>query len=207
MQEDGNDSVAGAETPRALLARRLAQAIGKISRPDESFRREETVLRDCFDEGRLITTIPSGLPDFTGSEHEVWSDGVTVTKATLPGTYGRLWGGRRFATPSEYLERIRLGQVAFSFPWQLIGLAMEVGRIRLVTRQPFYLGNRPGHVEIDEFMTSLGFSFNRHRHGDHWFRPEDSLLVFDAEPGNFVKIPGGLAPIDLILQTVAGPQN
>lgn len=49
-------------------------------------------------------------------------------------------------------------------------------------------------------MTSLGFEFKRHRFGDSWYRSRDRVLVFDAEPGNFVKTAEGLVPVDLIVQ-------
>lgn len=185
-----------------MLARRLAESIGSNSRDDERLRAEEEELRGCLDNSGLSAAIPEGLPDFVGSEHEVWSDGDRVLKATLPGGYGRRWGSRRFATPSEYLDRIHLAQTAFAFPWIVIGLCEEAGKIRVVTEQPFVAGQAPTHKEIDDFMRSIGFDLVTHRFGDHWLREEDSLLAFDAEPGNFVKTTAGLMPVDLILQTV-----
>lgn len=136
--------------------------------------------------------IPGGLPDFAGSEHEVWSDGDNVLKATLPGAYGRRWGSRRFASPSEYLDRIHIAETAFAFPWNVLGLCLEAGKVRIVTEQPFIAGVAPTHEEIDEFMRSIGFDLVPHRFGAHWLRKSDSLLAFDAEPGNFVKTPSGL---------------
>ena len=84
----------------------------------------------------------------------------------------------------------------------VIGLCEEAGKIRVVTEQPFVAGQAPTHKEIDDFMRSIGFDLVTHRFGDHWLREEDSLLAFDAEPGNFVKTTAGLMPVDLILQTV-----
>ncbi len=71
-----------------MLARRLAESVGSNPREDERLRAEEEELRRCLDERDLVTGVPGDLPDFIGSEHEVWSDGHTVLKATLPGTPG-----------------------------------------------------------------------------------------------------------------------
>jgi hypothetical protein len=49
-------------------------------------------------------------------------------------------------------------------------------------------------------MSSLGFRFTKHRFGDFWYRKEDHVVVFDAEPGNFVKANNDLLPVDLIVQ-------
>ncbi|MEM7014253.1 MAG: hypothetical protein AAF585_22560, partial [Verrucomicrobiota bacterium] len=150
--------------------------------------------------GLLITEIPRQLPEFIGSEHEVWASDGVVIKATLPGSYGRLWGERRFAIPPEYLHRIELARSAFAFDWRVVGLTHEAGRVRIVTSQPFIEGTPPKWPEIDAFLKSLGFEYHADHLGDHWIREEDSLLVFDAEPGNLVCVPDGIAPIDLILQ-------
>ena len=49
-------------------------------------------------------------------------------------------------------------------------------------------------------METLGFRFCHHRFGDFYCRSDDHVLVFDAEPGNFVKTIDGLVPVDLIVQ-------
>ena len=183
-----------------MLARRLAESVGSDTRDDERLRAEEEELRRRLEDGGLTASLPDELPDFVGSEHEVWSDGHKVLKATLPGAYGRRWGSRRFASPSEYLQRIHFAQTAFAFPWEVIGLCEEAGRVRIVTEQPFIAGQAPTHAEIDDFMEAIGFERGAHRFGDHWLRRTDSLLAFDAEPGNFVKTAAGLVPVDLILQ-------
>lgn len=131
--EGGKHREHSTEATGQLLARRLVESTGSHTRLEERLRAEENELRRCFDEGHLTAEIPEDLPDFIGSEHEVWSDGVEVLKATLPGAYGRRWGSRRFASPSEYLERIHLAQNAFGFPWIVNGLASEAGRIRIIT--------------------------------------------------------------------------
>lgn len=186
--------------PGEMLTRRLAEATRAISRDDERFRAEERVLEDAFAEGELVALVPDELPDFVGSEHEVWSDGSIVLKATLPGTFGRKWGSRRFASPSEYFQRIEIIRDVFSFEWSIKGLTREAGRIRIVSEQPYIHGERPTLGQIDAFMSSLGFHFTKHRFGDFWYRKEDQMLVFDAEPGNFVKTNNDLLPVDLIVQ-------
>ena len=129
-----------AASPREILARRLAEATRLLSRPDERLRAEEAELCRCIDEGLLSAELPETLPDFIGSEHEVWSDGQQVIKATLPGSFGRRWGSRRFAFPSEYLRRIQLTEENFRLQWEVLGLVREIGRTRIVTRQPFVRG-------------------------------------------------------------------
>ncbi|MGA0333617.1 MAG: hypothetical protein ACO3NW_06645 [Kiritimatiellia bacterium] len=135
-----------------------------------------------------------------GSEYEVWSDGEWVIKATLPGASGRRWGSRRFALFSEYLERLSLTQEIFALNWEFVGLALEMNRIRILTRQPFFKGEAPTREEISTFMKALGFTQKKHSFGDFWLMSDEDILVYDAEPGNFVKTSAGLIPIDLIIQ-------
>src|SRR5262245_47141183 len=79
----------GAASSREILAGRLVEATRLFSRPDERLRSEEAELSRCLDQGLLSAELPETLPDFIGSEHEVWSDGQRVIKATLPGSFGR----------------------------------------------------------------------------------------------------------------------
>ena len=202
-QPDGSDGEKGAREAGEVLARRLAEATRDLSRIDERLGAEEAEIAGIVDEGVVSVGLPEELPDFVGSEHEVWSDGQRVLKATLPGAYGRRWGQRRFSIPSEYLERIRLSRHVFAVNWQVLGLNQEAGKSRIVSEQPYFQGCPPNHHEIDEFMSSFGFAVHRHRFGDFWVRKEDEILVFDAEPGNFVRTEEGLIPVDLIIQRVA----
>ena len=194
------DDTRSSQTAGEVLTRRLAQAAESNPRREDRSSAEERALSDIIRCESLTAIIPPALPDFIGSEHEVWSDGVWVTKATLPGTYGRLWGKRRFALPSEYLMRVTLSCEIFSLHWEVMGLAAELNRVRVVTRQPFLKGSAPTHDEIRAFMHSFGFVCENHRLGQYWWRPDDETIVYDAEPGNFVKTSFGLVPIDLILQ-------
>lgn len=54
--------------------------------------------------------LPAGFGQTRGSEHEVWlSDaGTRVIKATHAGEFGRKFDPARFATLTEYWERIEL---------------------------------------------------------------------------------------------------
>lgn len=203
----GAGDAKGVGCTRGALARRLSEAVGPDTREEDRARAEEEELQRCFEEGWLNSQLPSGLPHFVGSEHEVWSDGKTVTKATLPGSFGRCWGQRRFATASEYLERIRLAESCFELKWQVIGLVKEMGCIRMVTIQPLFAGEAPNRSEIEGWFHQNRFEHRCHKLGDHWFREEDSVLVYDAEPGNLVKTPFGIAPIDVILQTVSSDET
>ena len=194
------EGTGGSETTGQMLSRRLAESVGSHSRIDERSAAEEAELLECLHRESLTVEIPNALPDFIGSEHEVWSDGESVTKATLPGTYGRLWGKRRFALPSEYLRRIDLSNQIFAIEWEVMGLTLELNRVRIVSKQPFFQGEAPTHPEIAEFMCSCGFDSHEHRFGTYWKHQDLDAVAFDAEPGNFVKTPLGLVPIDLILQ-------
>jgi hypothetical protein len=191
----------GSASSREILARRLVEATRLFSRPDERLRAEEAEICRCLDLGLLSAEVPETLPDFIGSEHEVWSDG----QATLPGSFGRRWGRRRFAFPSEYLRRIQLTEENFGLQWEVLGLVREIGRTRIVTRQPFIRGLHPTHEQVRNEFATLGFSFHHHRLGDFWYRPGDNLLAFDVEPGNLVQTPFGIVPIDVILQNPEAP--
>lgn len=201
---DGDPGQEGSATPRNTLTQRLARAARLFSRPDDRLRAEETELLRCLDQGLLTGELPAALPDFIGSEHEVWSDGQRVIKATLPGTFGRRWGRRRFALPSEYLRRIQLTEKNFGVSWEVLGLVREVGRVRIITRQPFIHGLPPTEEMIRREFASLEFAFYHHRLGDLWYREADNLLAFDVESGNVVQTPCGLVPIDIILQNPKG---
>ena len=200
---NGGPGPEGSGEPRTVLARRLAEATRGLPRPDEWLRAEEAELFRCLDEGSLRAELPEALPDFIGSEHEVWSDGHRVIKATLPGTFGRRWGRRRFCLPSEYLRRIQLTEENFGVSWDVLGLVREIGRVRIISRQPFVHGSPPTHEEVRKEFTSMGFVFYRHRVGDCWYRRPDNLLAFDVEPGNLVRSPHGIVAIDVILQNPA----
>jgi len=194
------DDTRGSETPGEMLARRLADAVGPGSQIDERAATEENELRCLLGNQSLTAPLPSIIPDFIGSEHEVWSDGEWVIKATLPGAFGRRWGSRRFALFSEYLERLTLTRAVFALNWEFMGLALEMNRIRILTRQPFFKGVAPTKEEITTFMEAFGFIQKQHRFGDFWLMSGKDILVYDAEPGNFVKTSAGLVPIDLIMQ-------
>ena len=88
----------------------------------------------------------------------------------------------------------------FSIGWEVIGLSLELNRVRIISKQPFFQGVAPTLSEIEGFMRSCGFESNEHRFGAYWKHVEQGVVAFDAEPGNFVKTPFGLVPIDIILQ-------
>lgn len=77
----------------------------------------------------------------------------------------------------------------------------EIGRVRIVSEQPFIQGTSPSQEEISNEFTAMHFVMKPHRFGDYWFRAEDKLIAFDVEPGNLVLTPNGIVPIDVILQT------
>lgn len=200
-REIGKTDSSRARTTRDALLRRLREATRGISRAEERDRIEKSQLRLFFEEGSVIASLPNRFPDGAGSEHEIWIVNGSALKATMPGEAGRIWGTRRLALPSEYLERISATNDEFGMLWDFVGFAQECRQLRIVTTQPYLIGAKPTHPEIQEYMADGGFRFHRHRLGNFWFRAPDNLMAYDAEPRNFVKLPTeGLAPIDLILQ-------
>jgi hypothetical protein len=144
--------------------------------------------------------IPDGFGQTRGSEHEVWFsvDGRAI-KATHSGECGRAFGPSRFASPEEYLERIRLTVEIFGLDWQVHGMHGTGRQARIVTSQPIFLGSPATRQEITVFMRERGFVLHQTRYGDAWYRKLDNVLVSDAEPKNIVHGAAGLAPIDVIV--------
>lgn len=122
--EDGGHPEEGLGQAGTMLARRLAAATRTVSRIDERLRAEENALTEELIKGRLEETLPDKLPDFVGSEHEVWSDGTSVVKATLPGVFGRRWGARGLA----FLRSILKEWGSLERCFHLIGESLDLRR-------------------------------------------------------------------------------
>ncbi len=146
-------------------------------------------------------SLPDGLGQTRGSEHEVWisPDGRRVIKATHPGEHGRVFGPQRFATQAEYFERIRRMNEEFCLDWRVEGVHGSKKRTRIVTSQPLFAGEPPSHIQIQKHLRDFSFRPHRTRFGDAWFRKEDGLLISDAEPKNAVLTRAGIIPFDFLI--------
>ena len=133
-------------------------------------------------------------------------------KATHPGRFGfavialddgslELTG----ATPLEYVERMLLQNSVFGDDVKLEGVAMEGGKMSLLTSQPNVSGGEASDDDMTAFMAKLWFQpltgLSLGRPGAlAFYRDLDEVAAFDAHPGNFVKDDNGVVlPIDLVL--------
>jgi hypothetical protein len=158
------------------------------------------------------------------AEHEVRyriADHRAV-KRTWPGTFGFVPGrhGSNWApvpaSPQEYLLRQRLQNDLFKDDIRLEGLmisdgpSMIIGQpsggVSLVISQPWLDAadpDRPHPTEsqIAEFMGRMGFSpLLASLYG--WHHAEDTLIILDAKPDNFVLTHSGILPIDLLITEI-----
>jgi len=149
------------------------------------------------------------------SEHEVFyriQDDRAV-KRTWPGVYGQIPApengglGRRNATPSEYLRRMALHIEVFSSDLRLEGVTISdkpsmiigqpSGQPSIVISQRLY--KRDGvatNEDIHTYLVEEGFRPVPSSYFG-WYRPEDSIVIVDAKPDNFICSDKGLLPIDL----------
>jgi hypothetical protein len=218
----------------------------------EKIALEKAALRKYAESKGLITykDLLFGLkPLGHGAEHQVAlaDSGDKVIKQTLPqkviqkgyglspkvfeNTLGKLSdfeGPYRVevanASPSEYFDRLRLGNEVFKDSNELKAIDDSDGTV--ITEQPFHQGvltdpSKPHdkddnpHIkvtplEIDTYMRSAGFkAFPDKRLGKgianptYWYR-DDGMLAADTHSGNFIKTEDGIVPIDIPLSMVPG---
>ena len=139
-----------------------------------------------------------------GSEHAVFlNEGDTkVTKITLPETYGDFYflkNGvihQEKSLPVEYLARLHLWKKLFRGAPSSIGVTSG-GRI--LSEQPFILGDPPTQSEVDQFLTESNlipvkaecFVWKSHYFADM------EIWIGDTRDENFVKTEVGIVPIDI----------
>src|SRR5690606_12622472 len=80
--------------------------------------------------------------DAGGGEHDVWFQDGRAWKVTLEDRWGININGKR-ATPSEYLERLLLQNQVFGDDIRLEGVVIDGSDVRIVTSQPFLVGDYP----------------------------------------------------------------
>ena len=162
------------------------------------------------------------------AEHEVRYRAADhrAVKRTWPGTFGFIPGKSggnwmpKPASPREYLQRqalqneffmddIRLEGVMLSDgPSMIIGQAP--GGISLVISQPWLDAANPSQphpkeTQIAEFMHTMGF-FPLFGSLFGWMREDDSCVILDAKPDNFIFTAAGILPIDLLITEITPPE-
>lgn len=149
------------------------------------------------------------------AEHQVFFDGANsrAIKRTLAGFYGQIpipergRLERRVALPSEYLRRMALQVAVFGDDIDFVGvtksdepsmiIGQPSGQPSLVISQGWHsLKEAPSMEEVAQRMRADGFESVPKSHFG-WYRPADGVVVTDAKPDNFVKLPEGIVPIDL----------
>lgn len=154
-------------------------------------------------------------------EHEVRfrSKDSRAVKKTRPGTFGFIpaWNGSvwipKAATAAEYLHRMHLqntifqddvlleGAIVDSGPSMLIG--HPPGGLSFVVSQPWLEAadnaqQFPPEKKIHEFLCGIGFRpMLSSLYG--WQSHDESLVILDAKPDNFIETAEGILPIDLML--------
>ena len=151
-----------------------------------------------------------------GEEHRLWPapDRSRYWKATFPGSAGFSVIATGAASdqpdltsalPLEYLERLLLQNQLFGDDILLEGIAVEAGKMVIISSQPVLIGEPASEAEIGGELAKLWFKPLQGLHLGRpgslaFYRDLDEVAAFDAHPGNFVKDTQGIVlPIDLIL--------
>lgn len=174
--------------------------------------REIGVLREFADQRKLWVD-PGALGRFHRGrrEHDLFGYGTQdwVFKITRGAGYGLFptpldvvsgmisdWFGVLPATPSQYFQRLFLGNLLYPGLNRLEGFCEWEGRFCIVTSQPFIAGRNANEREIAGFMNARGLV---RLCEVTWFRPDDHLAIFDVGGSNlFIDEAGDLVPIDVI---------
>ena len=154
-------------------------------------------------------------------EHEVRLrlDDRRAVKRTWPGTCGFIpaWNGTvwvpRPASPAEYLHRMHLQNTLFQDEIRLEGgmihsgpsmiLGQAPGGFSFVISQPWLeaADNQhqfPSEEEIHGLLSHIGFQpLLRSLYG--WQNTDQTLVILDAKPDNFIATADGILPIDLLI--------
>ncbi|NOX98200.1 MAG: hypothetical protein GXP30_00415 [Verrucomicrobia bacterium] len=185
------------------------QSFGQVS-----FARQEASLTEWAENVGLILN-PDDLPSKAvrgGQEHDIWHEEFNdrYWKLTRNGVFGLSPGielalvsssedARRFhlweATPTQYLERLRLHNVLVPELNRLEGIIAQPGDLTIVTSQPRFDIVPVTQDEIDDWFESLGFEKVT---SAAYYRKEDNLGVFDAHDKNLIRAGGTLVPFDVI---------
>ena len=183
----------------------LTVAEGKLDHPDAAQRihaETESLLEwarenDCLITAADLALITAGLEELEGaSEHDVCVDHVAgrVLKWTKPPNFGAR------GSAVGYLENILACNAVLVLDWRFEAVVQADDGVRILSSQPFILGENASVEEIDAYFAALGFSKERE---NTYVRP-DGLKVADARPDNLLRRPNGaLIPIDVHVLGVA----
>lgn len=154
-------------------------------------------------------------------EHEVRfrPEDRRAVKKTLPGTFGFVpaWDGSlwtpKAATPAEYLHRMHLQNTLFQDDILLEGAIVHSGPSMLIGHPPDGLSfvisqpwleavdnaqQFPSEESIHDLLCQIGFRpLLQSFYG--WQSHDESLVILDAKPDNFIETAHGILPIDLML--------
>jgi hypothetical protein len=147
------------------------------------------------------------LPEFgRGGEHQVYFHRAKrrYFKANLLERqlgYGIALGSYvRGATPSEYLDRLRLQNQIFCDDIRLERIVLKGGKPVIVTSQPAIKGKHPAPTALDELM--LGKGYEKLADGAY-YDAKNGLLLFDLFPRNAIQVNDGhIFPIDPVIQRI-----
>lgn len=190
---------ADARHAAAGLRRSLQAAEGKLDRPDAAQRlhtEAESLLAWAGENQRLITgadlaEITAGLDELEGaSEHDVCVDHAAgrVLKWTKPPNFGAR------GSAVGYLENMLACDAVFALDWRFEAVVQAEDGLRILSSQPFIIGENARVEDIDAYFAALGFSKGRE---NTYVRP-DGLKVADARPDNLLRRSNGaLIPIDV----------
>lgn len=172
------------------------------SRPSVSDQRQR-LIRFARNHGLVLpkSVLPRDF-DHRGQEHWVWFRGGRAWKVTYRDQFGFSVTGN--ATPSDYLNRLRLQNEVFGDDIRLEGVIIEDGHLRVVTSQSAIFGRRPTDTEISQWLHTRGFEPANVGSDLVWYRMGDNTLVADAHGGNLVLTDRGIVPIDLIIARPTG---
>ena len=183
----------------------LTAAEGRLDHPDAALRihaETESLLEWARENDRLITAadlahITAGLEELEGaSEHDVCVDHVAgrVLKWTKPPNFGAR------GSAVGYLENILACNTLLALDWRFEAVVQADDGVRILSSQPFIIGENATVEDIDSYFAALGFGKERE---NTYVRP-DGLKVADARPDNLLRrSDGALIPIDVHMLGVA----
>jgi hypothetical protein len=162
------------------------------------------------DEGLWLHRERLGILEEGGNEHDLLPEvetGLRFWKMTKKGRFGfrticePLIGTPsdefplRFATPLDYLRRLRLHNELVEHMNWLEGFLRTDQGISIVTSQRFIRGEKPSDREVRRYFEGHGF---RPVCTGSWYQPDRNLAVFDVGEHNFVSCDGVIVPVDVI---------
>lgn len=183
----------------------LTAAEGRLDHPDAALRihsETESLLEWARENHRLITAadlarITAGLEELEGaSEHDVCVDHAAgrVLKWTKPPNFGAR------GSAVGYLENILACNALLALDWRFEAVVQADDGVRILSSQPFIIGENATVEDIDSYFAALGFGKERE---NTYVRP-DGLKIADARPDNLLRRPdGALVPIDVHVLGVA----